>query len=177
MSGIGQVRQFSAADVTRALLDSPSKLVIAAAGCMLLFLFLPTLYVSGTATGIAAGGFSLDGAQLAGGAAWLTLLLFTLAAASRFLPPLAPYRSLLDQAAFATVGIAILYVALASPVASGMRQIGEARGVVGGMFGNIGAPAAAPLACVSVVPHVGALLFLAAPVGLFLARRRERAAA
>lgn len=168
-------RQLSASDAARALLASPSKLSVGAAGCMLLFLFLPAVYVSSTMMGMAAGGSSISGSQLAGWAAWLSFAAFAMAATSRFVPPLAPYKKLLDLAAFTLVIVALLYATFGGPLASAAQQINQMQHQFGGLPGvQPGAAARTPFASISIIPHIGALSFLVAPVALFLAQRRER---
>lgn len=177
MSGSQPPRQILPAEAFRSLMDSPPALAAVAAACMLVFLFLPLVYVSSKVIGISAGGVSMSGSQMAGWTAWLGLIAFAAAAASRYLPQFAQYRSTADIAAFIMAGLIVIYLFMASPLASAAEQVSEMQSQLGGLMAGIpGAPRAAmrDAASFSVMPHIGSVFLVAAPIALFLARRRER---
>ena len=179
--------QISPGEVLRSVVASSAKLAVVAAVCMLLFLVLPVLRFSGSVMGISTT-VSFDGNEMGGWTAWAALVAFAAAAATRFVPSIIPYRRILDLLAFVMVAAVVVYAVLASPLAEASRQVHQAQaqfgglmggGLDGGMAGGFGrntAPVTSPVAF-SVLPHVGVLFFVLAPVLLFLARRRERTAA
>jgi predicted MFS family arabinose efflux permease len=71
------------------------------------------------------------------------------------------------MAAFAMIGITLIYAAFGGPVVSGMHQVSQ---MEGGLIGG----AVSQMYSVSVIPNIGAILFLIAPLALFQAQRRER---
>lgn len=184
MSANQAPHQISPAEALRSVMGSSAKLAALAAACMLLFLLLPTLRVSGSVMGIATAA-SFSGGEMGGWAAWVALLAFAAAAATRFVSSIAQYRRILDLAAFAMVAVVLVYAALASPIATAAQQVHQAQAQFGGLMGgglggSAGGFGRAPVqvqspVSFSVLPHVGALFFVAAPVFLFLAARRERA--
>lgn len=174
-------RQFSAASAARALLTSPVKLAVGAALCMLLFLFMPAVYISSSVMGFATGGITVSGTELAGWAAWFSFFAFSAAAASRFSTPLGPYKKLLDLLAFGMAAVALFYAVFGGPVASTLHQVNEMTSQVGGLLGGAArgfAPTSTPqIGSVSIIPHIGVILFLLAPAALLQAKRRENAVA
>ena len=189
MSANQAPRQVSPADLVRSVASTPSKLAVVAAVCMLLFLVLPAAYVSGTVMGISSS-LSFSGSQMGGWTAWLAFVVFAAAAATRLVPSIAQYRQLVDLVAFGMLAAVLLYAVLASPIAAASQQMSQVqnqfsgltggdlgRGMGAGMgngFGRNVAPTPPPVSF-SVLPHVGVLFFVLAPVLLFAARRRERA--
>lgn len=158
---------------------SSPKLAVIAAACMLMFLFLPLVYVSGTVMGISTGGSSMSGSQMAGWTAWFGFLAFVAAAASRYVPQLAQYRLIIDIAAFVMVAVVVIYLFVASPIATAAQQVSQMQNQFSGLMAGVpGRPSAnmPAAASFSIVPHIGVLFLIVAPIALFLAKRRERAA-
>ena len=173
MENSGQTPQFSVSELFSSLMASPIKLAATAAGCVFLALFLPAVSVSGSAFGINGGSTSVSGVGVAGFTAWLTFLAFAGAAISRLNVGITQYRKLLDQASFGMFVITTLWAFFGGPIASEMKQISNVQGQVSGFLGTGNA---SMIASVSVYPSIGVVLFVMAPVALFLAKKRERAA-
>ena len=184
MSANQAPRQISPAEAIHSMMGSSRKLAVLAAACMLLSLLLPALRVSGSVMGIATAA-SFSGGEMGGWTAWVALLTFAAATATRFVPSIAQYRRILDLMAFAMVAVVLVYAAFASPIATAAQQVHQAQAQFGGLMGGgLGGSAGggfgrAPVqvqspASFSVLPHIGALFFAGAPVFLFLATRRER---
>ena len=184
MSANQAPRQVSPADLARSVMSAPSKLAVVAVGCMLLFLVLPAAYVSGSFMGISSG-MSFSGSQMGGWTAWLALVAFAVAAATRFVPSIALYRRVADLVAFGMVAAVLIYAVVASPIAEAAQQVHQVQvqfgSLVGGDLGrNLGGgfgrnlPPPPPPVSVSVLPHIGVLFLILAPVSLMVARRRER---
>ena len=151
---------------------------------MLLFLFLPATRVSGSFIGISSV-VSFTGSEMGGWTAWVAVMAFVAATATRFVPSIVPYRRILDLVALVMVVAVLVYAVFASPIATAAQQVHQAQAQLGGLMGGgLGGSAAggfgrAPVqvqspVSFSVLPHVGVVPFLLAPVFLFLARRRER---
>lgn len=178
MSGTGpQPKQLSLRDAYESFMQSAPKMVVGAAVCMLLATLLPVVGLSTNIMGV-AGSQSFSGSETVGAVAWLAFLVFATAAAARFVPALYPYSKLIDMAAFAMVGIALIWAFVGGPVASGVHQANEVQSQFGGLLGGApprGGGPPASLATFSMYPHVGLIFFVLAPVLLLLARRREPA--
>ncbi len=179
MSANQAPRQISPAEALRSVMGSSPKLAALAAACMLLFLLLPALRVSGSVLGIATAA-SFSGGEIGGWTAWVAVMAFVAAAATRFVPSIVPYRRILDLVALVMVGAVLVYAVLASPIAEASQQLHQAQTQFGGLMGGglgggFGRNPTGVQSPVSVLPHVGVLAFVLAPVLLFIARRRERA--
>lgn len=155
--------------------NAPPKLVAAAVVCLLLYLFLPAVDMSGQAFGIASETGSLTGSDLTGAAGWLTLVALVVASLTRFVPLMLPYRNLADSAALVLVVLTVLYAVFGSPAAKALEQVNQAQGQLSNLMGN--APGRLPMqsaASLSVTPNVGGAFFVLAPVLLLIARLRGR---
>ena len=183
MSANQAPRQISPAEAIRSMMGSSSKLAVLAAACMLLFLFLPALRVTGSVMGIATTA-SFSGGEMGGWTAWIALLAFASAAATRFVPSIAQYRRIFDLVAFAMVAVVLVYAVFASPIATAAQQVHQAQAQFGGLVGGgIGSAAGgfrrtpvqvqSPVSF-SVLPHIGGLFFVLSPAFLFMARHREQ---
>ncbi len=186
MSANQAPRQVSPADLARSVASAPPKLAVVSTVCMLLFLVLPAAYVSGSMMGISSA-MSFSGSQMGGWTAWLALVAFAAAAATRFVPPIARYRRVADLVAFGMVAAVLIYAILASPIAEAAQQVHQVQAQFGGLVGgdlgrNLGGgfgrnlPPIPPAVSFSVLPHIGVLPFVLAPLFLFMAKRRERVA-
>ncbi len=188
MSAEKAPRQISPADLARSVAGTPSKLAATAAVCMLLCLLLPAIYVSASVLGISSS-LSFSGSQMGGWTAWVAFVAFAAAAATRFVPSILQYRQLVDLIAFGMLAAVLLYVVLASPIAAAVQQVHQVQNQFGSLlggdlgrgmgagfgngFGHNVAPVPPP-GSFSVLPHIGTLFFVLAPMFLFAARRRER---
>ena len=184
MSANQAPRQISPAEAIRSMMGSSPKLAALAAACMLLFLFLPAMRVSGSFIGISSV-VSFTGSEMGGWTAWVDVMAFVAAAATRFVPAIVSYRRILDLVALVIVVAVLVYAVFASPIATAAQQVHQAQAQLGGLmggslgggmgggFGRNAASMQSPVSF-SVLPHIGVVPFLLAPVFLFLARRRER---
>ncbi len=176
-------QQISAALAFRAVMASAGYLAIAACVFMLLAAVLPVATLSATINGtemgglqgVAGGGVSATGATAGGVLGWLALFAFAGAAAARFVRELAPFRNLVDYAAFSLLAAAVLWSFYDGPIATQVRTVGQLSNMFGGAAGAH-AGSGMPALAVSVSPGIGMLFVVLAPVALFLARRREVAA-
>ena len=181
MSANQAPRQISPAEAIRSMMGSSPKLAALAAACMLLFLFLPAMRVSGSFIGISSV-VSFTGSEMGGWTAWVAVMAFVAAAATRFVPAIVPYRRILDLVALVMVVAVLVYAMLASPISEASQQVHQAQTqfgslMGGGMAGGFGRNATRGPSPVSfsILPHIGVLPFVLAPVFLFMAGRRERA--
>ena len=174
MSGETSERQISAVNAIRSVLVSPAKLAVTSAICMFLFLFVPTISVSGGVMGIVTGAMSYSGMMVTGWVGWLTFLLFALSAASRIRPSLGAYAKILVMAAFAMAFVAVIYAVLGGPAAMFLRQINQAQSQMGGLSALTGLPRVQmpTIAQVSLAPHIGVFLFAIALAALGLSEFR-----
>jgi hypothetical protein len=185
MSADRSPRQISAADAMRSVMISSPKLAAVAAVCMLPFLMLPAAYVSGSFMGISSGGLSFSGSQIGGWTAWLAFVAFVASATTRFVPSIALYRRLADFVAFGMTVAVLIYAAFASPIADAVHQVHQVQAQFGGLVGgdlgrNLGASFGRnmppPPVSFLVLPQIGILPFVLAPLLLAMAKRRERVA-
>lgn len=180
-------KQVSFRTAWQTIMSSAGYLAIAAAVCALLAALLPVVTLSANIGGTdmaglqSVGGGSVDptGASLSGSLGWLAILAFAGAAAARFVRELAPFKRLIDMAAFALLAVAVIWSATEGPLATQIRTAGEVSHMFDGAAGGpAGARAAGmPTIAVTVLPSIGCLFLLLAPVALVLARRREAAPA
>ena len=174
-------RQISAGTAFRTIMDSAGYLAIAAAVCLLLAAMLPVATLSASMggadlpglKGVGGGAVSANGASAAGALGWLALLAFVGSAAARFVRELASYARRIDMAAFALLAAAVVWSVSDGPLAMQMQAAGQVSRMFDGMTGT-GGPAVPTLA-VSIMPSIGSLFVVLAPVALVLARRRETA--
>ena len=174
-------RQISAGTAFRTIMDSAGYLAIAAAVFLLLAAILPVATLSASMGGtempglrsVGGGAVSATGASAGGALGWLALLAFVGSAAARFFSELVPFARRIDMAAFALLAAAVVWSVSDGPLATQMRAAGQVSHMFDGMAGT-GGPAM-PTLSVSILPSIGSLFVMLAPVALVLARRREAA--
>ena len=166
--------QTSAGGALRDVLASPVKLSAIAAGSALLAVMLPVATIS---TGMGFGAVSESGGTVGGAWAWLAMLTFIAAAASRVVAGLRPHLTLLDIGALTLLGAATLWGCAYSPIAVAMHQ---SAANLAGMNSDLaqlppelraatGAIAAGVQVAVS--PGIGLVFVFLAPMSLALAHR------
>ena len=179
-------KQVSFRTALDAIMSSAGYLAIAAAVFVLLAAVLPVVSLSASLAGtdmagvtsVAGGSVSPTGANVGGSLGWLAILAFV-AAAARFVRELAPFKRQIDIAAFTFLALAVIWSATEGPVATQMRTAGEVSHMFDGMGGSPGGTSRPmmPTIAVTVLPGIGSLFVLLAPITLMMARRREAAGA
>ena len=180
-------KQVSFRTAWRTIMSSAGYLAIAAAVFLVLAAVLPVVTLSANIggtdmaglRGVAGGSVNPTGASLSGSLGWLAILAFAAAAAARFVRELAPFRRQIDITAFALLALAVIWSATEGPLATQIRTAGEVSKMFDGLGGATGGAgrAAMPTIAVTVLPSIGTLFILLAPIALVLARRREAVAA
>ncbi len=122
---------------------------------------------------IGGGSASQSGAAAAGTLGWFAVLAFAGSAASRFVREMAPFKRRIDAVAFIILVAAIVWAFTDGPVADQVRTSRQVSGMFQGMDGRAGASAGVPAIAISVLPGLGSLFVVLAPLALVLARRRE----
>ena len=180
-------KQVSFRTALNAIMSSAGYLAIAAAVFVLLAAVLPVVSLSARLgatdmaglTSVAGGSVNPTGANVGGSLGWLAILAFVAAAAARFVRELAPFKRQIDIAAFAFLALAVVWSATEGPVATQIRTAGQVSHMFDGMAGSPGGVSrpVMPTIAVTVLPGIGSLFVLLAPIALVLARRREAAGA
>ena len=176
-------RQVSASQAVRTIMESSGYLAISAVVFLLLAAMLPVATFSASLGGtevdglrsVGGGATAVTGASAAGVVGWLAVLLFIAAAASRFVRELAPFKRLFDIAALAFLAVAVVWSVTDGPMAVQMNTARQVSHMLDGFASaSGGAPRTAlPTIAVSLMPSIGSLFVILAPVALVMARRRE----
>lgn len=164
-----QGKQVSAREMIGSIAQSPFRLSLVAVACVFLATVLPFIGVR-VDIGFGRGSSSLSGAEAAGWLAWLALIVFGLAAASRRVASLQPYKNLLEMGAVSAAVLMALWGWFYNPAAEQMEQANE-------FIGAFGRPDQSASDMVSQYPHLGMLFLIAAVALVLLARFKDRAGA